>query len=77
MPAIQQYALLVVVAIPVAVVLAMNLLLFFFGERGTLLLPRPGRYPRIELEDEPAPQAAAVGQPGIVVIEEAPLRKAA
>ena len=77
MPAIQQYALLVVVAIPVVVVLAINLLLFLVGERGTLLLPRPGRYPRIELEGEPAPQATALEQPGIVVIEEAPLREAA
>ena len=76
MPAIQQYALLVVVVIPVAVVLAMNLFLFLFGERCTLLLPRPSRYPRIELADEPAPQDA-IAEPGIVVIEDAPLRKAA
>jgi hypothetical protein len=76
MPAIQQIALLVAVAIPVVVVIGMNLFLALFGERGTLLLPRTGRYPRIELENAPAPEAA-VEQHGIVVIEEEPLREAA
>jgi hypothetical protein len=77
MPAIQQFALLVVVAVPVVVVLAMNLFLLYFGEHGTLLLPRPARYPRIELANEPAPQAAALEEPAMAVIEEEPLRKAA
>ena len=77
MPAIQQYALLVVVVIPVAVVVAMNLFLAFFGERGTLLLPGIDPYPRIALENEPVPQAAVAEEPGIVVVEEEPLRKAA
>ena len=77
MPAIQQFALLVVVAVPVAVVIAMNLFLAFFGERGTLLLPRMDRYPRIDLETEPVPQAVAAEEPGIAVVEEEPLRKAA
>lgn len=76
MPAIQQVALLVAVAIPVVVVVGLNVFLAFFGERGTLLLPRLARYPRIELENEPAPEATAE-QPGIVVAEEEPLRKAA
>lgn len=76
MPTIQQAALLVAVATPVIVVLGINLFLAFFGERGTLLLPRRGGYPRIDIETLPAPQAA-VEEPGIVVIEEEPLRKAA
>ncbi|MBC8023427.1 MAG: hypothetical protein H7Y14_09935 [Burkholderiales bacterium] len=73
MPAIQQIALLVAVAAPVLVVAAINAFLAVMGERGTLLLPRLQRYPRVEL-DEPAPKAA-VEEPGIVVEE--PLRKAA
>ena len=76
MPAIQQYALLIVVVLPVAVLVAMNVFLAFFGERGTLLLPRSARYPRIELEGGPAPQAA-LEESATIAVEVEPLRKAA
>ena len=76
MPAIQQIACFVAVMAPVVVVMVMNVLLALFGERGTLLLPRPGRYPRAGLEEAPAPEAL-VGEPGISAPEEEPFRKAA
>ena len=74
MPAIQQIALLVAVAAPVLVVFAINAFLAAKGERGTLLLPGLPRYPRVELEPTPRD---VLEEPAIVVIEEAPLRKAA
>jgi hypothetical protein len=36
---LHQYSLLAVIAIPVAVIVAMQVYLFVAGERGTLLLP--------------------------------------
>jgi hypothetical protein len=74
---IHEAALLVAVAVPVAVIAGLNLWLFVFGERGTLLLPHVGRFPAIKL-DSPQPVEDAVAQAGIVVIEEEPaLRRAA
>lgn len=74
--AIHEVALLVAVALPVAAIVALNLWLFAFGERGTLLLPHMGRFPAIEL-DRTVPTEDALVEDGIVVIEEEPLRKAA
>jgi hypothetical protein len=74
--ATHEIALLVAVALPVAAILALNLWLFAFGERGTLLLPGLGRFPAIAL-DKSAPAEDALVEDGIVVVEEEPLRKAA
>ena len=73
---VHEIALLVAVAAPVAAIAGLNLWLFVFGERGTLLLPHLGRFPAIEIE---TPQPVEAEQPvaGIVVIVEEPLRKAA
>ena len=77
MLAIHEVALLVAVAVPVVAIAGLNLWLFIFGERATLLLPHLGRFPSISL-DEPRPAAEALAQAGIVVVEEeVPLRKAA
>jgi len=46
---INEYALLVAVSIPVAVVVAMQVYLFLGGERGTLLLPATGGFPKVEI----------------------------
>ncbi len=75
MPAIQQIALFVAVATPVLVVIAINVYLWVAGERDTLLLPGAQRFPRIELDVEPAPRTCVV-EPTPAVVEE-PLRKAA
>jgi len=77
MPAIQQIALAVAVVVPVAVIVGLNVYLFFMGESGTLLVPGRDRYPAIALDAEPAPETAA--EPGVAIAEEElpPLRKAA
>lgn len=56
MASFHNYALLVVVALPVIVVLAMNAWAFFHGERDTLLIPGVTRYPTagVALAEEPA-----------------------
>jgi hypothetical protein len=74
MPAIQQIACFVAVATPLLVIVAINVYLWVAGERDTLLLPGPQRFPRIELDAEPDPQACP--EEPAVVIEE-PLREAA
>lgn len=74
--AIHEIALLVAVALPVAAIVALNLWLFVFGERGTLLLPHLGRFPAVELE-ESRPTEDALVDDGMAAFEEEPLRKAA
>ena len=44
-----EYALLVAVLLPVAVVVATQVYLFLNGERGTLLLPGMGGFPKVEM----------------------------
>lgn len=44
---INEYALLVAVVLPVAVVVAMQVYLFLNGERHTLLMPGFGAYPEV------------------------------
>lgn len=46
---INEYALLVAVAVPVATIVGIQVFLFIGGERGTLLMPGFGGYPSIEL----------------------------
>jgi hypothetical protein len=61
---INEYALLVVVAAPVAVIVTMNVLLAMAGEAGTLLLPSSGELASYAGEINVAPattSAAAVG----------------
>ena len=45
---VNQYALLIAVALPVAVIVGIQIYLFICGERGTLLLPGLDSYPSIE-----------------------------
>jgi hypothetical protein len=45
-----EYALLIVVASPVAVIVLMNLLLLLSGERETLLLPGTRAFPKVDIE---------------------------
>jgi len=44
-----EYALLVVVALPVVAIVGLQVFLFVGGERGTGLLPGLSRYPSIEI----------------------------
>jgi hypothetical protein len=44
-----EYGLLVAVALPVLAIVGIQVFLFIGGERGTLLLPGVNRYPSIEL----------------------------
>ncbi len=46
---INEYALLFAVALPVAVVVGIQVMLFLAGERDTLLVPGMASYPSIEL----------------------------
>ena len=46
---IQEYALLIAVATPVAVIVAIQVWLFMTGERGTLLLPSLRRFPSVDI----------------------------
>ena len=75
----REYALLIVVALPGAVIVLINLVLAASGERGTLLLPSLGNYPKVDL-DIPEPLEAAVfakvADPEPVAARE-PLREAA
>jgi hypothetical protein len=60
---ISEYALLFVVALPVALILAMNLVLFLEGESGTLLFPSRAPFPAIpmdEIDVTPALTSSAV-----------------
>lgn len=60
---------------PVLVLTAMNAWLWLAGERGTLLLPAPGRWPAIALEEAPAIHQGEPRAPAEVYEE--PLRLAA
>lgn len=58
-----EYALLFVVALPVALILAMNVVLFLEGESGTLLFPSRAAFPTIAMDEvdvTPALTSAAV-----------------
>ena len=56
-----EYALLFAVATPVVVIAAMNLALYFGGERETLLVPGLRAFPMIELQKtSPVPAVAQV-----------------
>ena len=77
MPAIQQIALIVAVAVPVLVIAGINIYLMLLGERGTLLMPQLGRFPSIPLDAEPV-AGVEVEEPGVAAAEdEMPLREAA
>jgi hypothetical protein len=45
---VNEYALLVAVALPVVAIVGIQVYLFACGERGTLLVPGLNRYPSIE-----------------------------
>ena len=60
MELLNEYSLLIVVAAPVAIIAAINLVLAMTGESGTLLLPSLRGYPAIEIPRvEATPDAAA------------------
>lgn len=55
---INEYALLIVVALPVAIVAGLNVVLAMSGESGTLLLPSLKPFPSINIpEAEATPEA--------------------
>lgn len=59
MELLNEYSLLIVVALPVAIVTVINLVLAMTGESGTLLLPSLRGYPAIEIPRiEVTPEAA-------------------
>jgi hypothetical protein len=60
---IQEYGLLIAIAAPVAVIVAIQVFLFMKGERGTLLLPSLRPYPSVK-SAEALPKATQ-----LVVIE--------
>ena len=63
---VNEYALLVAVSLPVAVVVAMQVYLYLEGERDTLLLPGLGGFPKVE-----------IGLMAPVVVDVSPVWKAA
>ena len=56
---IQEYGLLVAVAAPVVVVLAMQVFLFVAGERGTLLFPNLRPFDRVDMGPQAEPVETA------------------
>ena len=70
---IHDIALLVAVAIPVATVVALNVLLTVAGEKGTLLIPVSGPFASIAVAEDPV-AAEAAAEPEVDL---EPLRKAA
>jgi hypothetical protein len=62
-----EYALLVAVALPVVVIVGLQVFLFVAGERGTGLLPGLNRYPSIEIRHavEAAPQNVVPATPAV------------
>jgi hypothetical protein len=59
----REYALLVAVATPVLVIVAMQVYLFATGERGTLLLPSHRAFEAITLKTAAKPEAAIESVP--------------
>jgi len=59
---IQEIALLLAVAVPAAAIAGLNIWLFAWGERGTLLLPAVGGYPAVGMAQQPQPVAAQEAQ---------------
>ena len=54
-----EYGLLIAVAAPATVIVLINVVLAFGGEKGTLLFPTLGGYPKVLAEDEQASVAMA------------------
>lgn len=74
-----EYALLVAVALPVVVIVGIQVFLFVSGERGTLLLPGLHSYPSVELAKgaERIPEPVSVVPVAAVAVETAPSNDAA
>ena len=47
---LHEFGLLIAVATPIFLIIALQVFLFISGERGTLLLPWPARYPVMDAE---------------------------
>lgn len=80
MNAIQEYALLFAVAIPMVLIAGINMFLVLTGERGTLLLPIPQAMPSdgpAPVDVQPANAAAVPQQPAKVPANDAREREAA
>jgi hypothetical protein len=71
---VNEYALLVAVALPVVVILGIQVALFIAGERGTGLIPGFGKYPSVELGKviEVAERSPAVSEAPTVATDVAP-----
>ena len=72
-----EYALLIAIGLPVAVVVGIQVHLFICGERGTLLIPGFDRYPSVEIARdveirESAPVAMVVTPAALSPIEVEP-----
>ena len=74
---LHEYALLVAVALPVAVVGVINLVLAVTGESGTLLLPSLRDYPSIEMPQVETAPEALVPEVATVPADNEEYRKAA
>lgn len=74
---INEYSLLFVVALPVAIVVGINLVLGLTGESGTLLLPSLRGYPSIELPRVEATPEVAKPATVIEPVNQGEYRKAA
>ena len=61
----QEYALLIAIAVPVWVIVLVNIALYLTGERGTLLLPWVHDFPPVLVEPPEAQpvEAAALPEP--------------
>ena len=71
---LHEYALLIAVGLPVAVVVGIQVYLFVCGERGTLLFPSLRPYESIDITE---PAIVDQPEPEVVHVDEAIERKAA
>lgn len=74
---LNEYSLLVVVALPIAIVAGLNLVLGMTGESGTLLLPSLRGYPAVEIPRVETTPEAVEPDLGVTAVNHDEYRKAA
>ncbi len=77
MNAIQDFALLFAIAVPVLLIVGINLFLALGGERGTLLLPSALVFPSLDIPAEPAKTAVEANTINAAAANDALEREAA
>ena len=74
---LEEYALLIAVALPATIVVAINVYLVLAGERGTLLLPSDGPFPDVHPHAGMLPDREACAEAQAMAEDDAAMREAA